>query len=104
MAIKNTEKIPFHSTWNIFCWIKYFQQYKIPIQKDGGYMNIANIDQEILNELRIVSGDKNLIMDDIFEYRSTPITPRESEELIFLPKLKLNVAFKRRSNALRTTA
>jgi hypothetical protein len=57
-------------------------------------MSMATLERAILAELRDVTGKRKLRKKDMMEWSSGDIEPQEGETLVYLPGLKINVAYK----------
>ncbi len=57
-------------------------------------MGIQSLEQEVLAEAKIVTGNKKLRMKDIMEWSTSKIKAQENEKLYKLPKLGIHIAVK----------
>lgn len=57
-------------------------------------MTYSTLEKAILDELRLVAGNKKLRQKDIMEWSTGPVKTVEGETLYVLPELGINVAVK----------
>ena len=57
-------------------------------------MSTQSLEREVLEEAKIVTGNKKLRMKDIMEWGTGEIMPQPGEKLYRLPKLGVNIAVK----------
>lgn len=57
-------------------------------------MGLAAVENQIVQELRQVTGNQKITKSWLMEWSTGPITPQEGEELVFLPTLQVHCAIK----------
>lgn len=57
-------------------------------------MSLKTLENEILRELRAVTGNPKLKMKDVMEWRTTEIAPQAGETVVHLAKVGVYVAYK----------
>lgn len=67
-------------------------------------MSIHTLENEIVRELREITGKQKLTKNSIMEWSTTDITPAEGEILVKLPKLGLYVAYVEKKPVKKTKA
>ena len=56
---------------------------------------MASLEKAILSELKLVTKNNKLRLKDIMEWSTSVISPREDEEVFFLPELRVWCAIRR---------
>lgn len=57
-------------------------------------MSVALVLREIWQELQEVTGNKKIRLKDFMEWRSVEFEGQEGEKVVFLPKLRVWVAYR----------
>lgn len=57
-------------------------------------MSMASLERAIIEEAKIVTGNKKLRLKDLMEWSSGEIKPEPGEKVYKLPKMGVNIAIK----------